>query len=250
MMIAAILWALTQQPNLAARIAAAPDGEVRMSFTARPGMCDGHHSYHSDDGDADVEWASDCDDGPVRVVLVMSAHQPIRLHAYLGGHWRLRPNIVMTDLGDVPSAQAADYLVGLVERMPTHVGREAIFPATMADSGVDVRIWPRLLAVARDESKPEETRKQAVFWIGQAAANATPGLDSLVSDDHVNDGVRESAIFALSQRPRDEGVPILINVAKNNPNSALRRKAMFWLGQTNDPRALALFEEILTGPHR
>ena len=247
----ALLWALTQQPDLASRIAAAPDGEVRMSFTARPGLCDRHHRYRSGDDDSDVEYDEDeCDDGPVRVVLWMSAHEPTRLHVHVGGRWRPRANIVITDLGAVPASAAADYFLGLAERTSTHVGREAIFPATIADSATQVRIWPRLIALARDNSKPTETRKNAVFWLGQAAANATGALDSLVSDNSVDREVRESAIFALSQRPRDEGVPILINVAKNNHDPELRRKAMFWLGQTGDPRAIELFEAILTGKNQ
>lgn len=242
---------LIQQTDLSSRIAAAPDGEVRMTFAARPGICSGHgHGYRTyDDDDVDVEWDNDCDDGPVRLVLWMSAHEPTRLHAYVGGQWRARPNVGITDLGTVSSSAAADYFLGLAEHNPSHVGRDAIFAATIADSATNVRIWPRLLALARDETKHTETRKQAVFWLGQAAANATSGLDSLVSDNRVDREVRESAIFALSQRPRDEGVPILINVAKNNPDPDLRRKAMFWLGQSGDPRALALFEEILTGSH-
>lgn len=59
--------------------------------------------------------------------------------------------------------------------------------------------------------------------------------------------VRESAIFALSQRPRDEGVPILIDIVRTSPEPRLRKSAMFWLGQSGDPRAIALFEELLTG---
>jgi hypothetical protein len=250
MILVAVFWAVTQQGDLAARVAAAPDGEVRMTYAARPGLCDGHHHYRSDDADADVEWDwdDDCNDGPVRMVIWVTAHEPTRLHMHVGGRWRARPGIVITDLGTVSAAQAADYLLGLAEQKDSRVGRDAIFSATIADSATNVRIWPRLLALARNESKPSETRKQAVFWLGQAAANATPGLDSLVSDNHVDREVRESAIFALSQRPRDEGVPILINVAKTNADPELRRKAMFWLGETGDPRALALFEEILTGP--
>jgi HEAT repeat protein len=58
--------------------------------------------------------------------------------------------------------------------------------------------------------------------------------------------VREQALFALSQRPRDEGVPALIRIAKTNKAPELRRKALFWLGQSEDPRALALFEDLLT----
>jgi HEAT repeats len=245
----AFLWALTQPPSdLAQRIAAAPDGEVRMTFAARPGLCDHHHRYISGDDDGDIEYDEDeCNDGPVRAVVWVSAHEPTRLHVHIGGRWRPRANVTITDLGTVSASAAADYFLGLAERKTTHVGHDAIFAATVADSAEQVRIWPRVIAIARDNSKPNETRKNAVFWLGQAAGNATGSLDSLVTDNTVDREVRESAIFALSQRPRDGGVPILINVAKNNHDPELRRKAMFWLGQSGDPRAIELFEAILTG---
>jgi hypothetical protein len=35
-------------------------------------------------------------------------------------------------------------------------------------------------------------------------------------------------------------------VAQGNPDPELRKKALFWLGQSGDPKALALFEELLT----
>jgi HEAT repeat protein len=60
--------------------------------------------------------------------------------------------------------------------------------------------------------------------------------------------VREQAVFALSQRPREEGVPSLIRIAKTHSDPEIRRKAIFWLGQSHDPRALALFEDLLTKP--
>ena len=75
---------------------------------------------------------------------------------------------------------------------------------------------------------------------------ATQGLDSLVSDENGDRDIREHAVFALSQRPKEEGVPILIRIAKTNKDPEIRRRALFWLGQSEDPRALALFEEILT----
>jgi hypothetical protein len=40
-------------------------------------------------------------------------------------------------------------------------------------------------------------------------------------------------------------VPQLIRLAKTNRNPVVREKAMFWLGQSEDPRALAFFEEVL-----
>jgi HEAT repeat protein len=57
--------------------------------------------------------------------------------------------------------------------------------------------------------------------------------------------VKKKAVFALSQMPKDEGVPKLIEVARTNKNAQVRRQAMFWLGQSGDPRALKFFEDIL-----
>ncbi len=57
--------------------------------------------------------------------------------------------------------------------------------------------------------------------------------------------VKKRAVFALSQMPKDEGVPLLINVARTNTNPAVRKQAMFWLGQSKDPRAVEFFAEIL-----
>jgi HEAT repeat protein len=57
--------------------------------------------------------------------------------------------------------------------------------------------------------------------------------------------VKKHAVFALSQLPKEEGVPLLIDVARKNRNPVVRKQAMFWLGQSNDPRALQFFEEVL-----
>jgi hypothetical protein len=35
-------------------------------------------------------------------------------------------------------------------------------------------------------------------------------------------------------------------VAKTNRNPEVRKQAMFWLGQSNDPRALDFFEQVLS----
>jgi HEAT repeat protein len=55
----------------------------------------------------------------------------------------------------------------------------------------------------------------------------------------------KKAVFALSQLPKEEGVPKLIQVAKTNRNPEVRKQAMFWLGQSGDSRALTFFQEVL-----
>ena len=42
-----------------------------------------------------------------------------------------------------------------------------------------------------------------------------------------------------------DGVAKLIQVARTNRNPAVRKQAMFWLGQSKDPRATDFFAEVL-----
>jgi HEAT repeat protein len=227
---------------LARRIQEAGDGTVRLGFAARPGVCGNGHGITIMDGDDDDdEWVSDCERGPVRVSLRMRGGRVSDATTRVGGHWR--SEVTVTDLGLVPARQAADAMLALARGADEEAGDELITAATLADSAV---VWPELLRLARDGKLPVETRKQAVFWLSQAAGEeAARGLDSIVVDDRGDLEVREHAVFALSQRPADEGVPALIRIARGNQNPEIRKKALFWLGQSDDPRALTLFEEIL-----
>jgi HEAT repeat protein len=144
----------------------------------------------------------------------------------------------------VSSREAANFLVSFAQGDRGRMGSKAIFPATMADSA---DVWPALMRIARDPNVPRDTRNQSVFWLGQAAGEAvTAGLTTLVDDNSVDRDVREHAVFALSQRPKNESVPALIKVARSHRDPEIRKKALFWLGQSHDPRALDLFEELLT----
>ncbi len=229
--------------TLARRIAAAGDGTLRLSFAARHGVCgSGEHSITiMNDDDERGEWESDCRPGPVRVSLRVQGGRVAEAHTYVGGHWRA-PAGGTTDLGTVSAPGAAAELLQLAERAGDDA-EDLVTAATLADSAV---VWPALLRLARREDVALETRKQAVFWLGQAAGEAAArGLDSLTEDEHGELEVRKQAVFALSQRPANEGVPALIRVARTSPSGELRKTALFWLGQSEDPRALALFEEIL-----
>lgn len=243
-----------QAQSIASRVAGVKNGVVRMTFAARPDIC-GHANGFSTDKNyergqtstwggresRDVEWDNQCEHGPARLVLDVRDGNVSAVHAYVGGRWRSSSNA--TDLGEVSAADAVDYLLTLAEKSPASIGDDAIFPATIA---AGVTVWPRLISIARNESVPRQTRRNAVFWISQAAGEAaTKGLDDLVVDNSVDRDVREQAVFALSQRPKSEGVPALIRVARTNRDPQIRKKAMFWLGQSNDPRAIELFEEIL-----
>jgi HEAT repeats len=241
--------------SIASKVSRVSNGTVRMSFAVRPGICGSGNSIRHDNGrgstnwgndwnsSRDVEWDNDCSVGPARLVLDRHNGEITDLRFYVGGRWR-PPTSDVVDLGDVSAREAADYLLSIAQSERSRIGEKAIFPSTLADS---VEVWPTLIKIARNSSLPRQTRTQSVFWLGQAAGDAaTKNLSDLVVDNDVDREVREQAVFALSQRPRDEGVPALISVARTNKDPDIRKKALFWLGQSEDPRAIDLFEELLT----
>lgn len=224
--------------SLRDRIDGVSNGTVRLSFSAREGVCGNGNSVNLRRGDE--EWESTCDEGPVRVSLRVRDGRIISARTRVGGRWR--NDAEGTDLGMLPAAEAATTLLALAERGDPG-GDDLVFPAAIADS---VTVWPAMLRIAKAERLPRKTRTSAVFWVAQAAGEAaTAGLAEIVDDTSGDREVREHAVFALSQLPKDTGVPILIQVARSNPDPGLRRKAIFWLGQSEDPRALRFFEEVL-----
>jgi len=91
-----------------------------------------------------------------------------------------------------------------------------------------------------------ESRKKAIFWLGQKAGERSlNALKDTIDSADADTEVQKQAVFAISQRPKDESVPLLIKIAKTHANPAIRKQAIFWLGQTGDERAVDLFKEIL-----
>lgn len=102
-----------------------------------------------------------------------------------------------------------------------------------------------LVRLARTHAAPG-VRGDALFWLAQRAGQKAAALITERIDQDPDTDVKKRAVFALSQLPRDEGVPLLIKVARTNTNPAVRKQAMFWLGQSKDPRAIDFFAEILS----
>lgn len=247
--------------RIADRVAAAPGGVVRFSFAARDGVCGngrtvialdcengacGRRTITMDGWKGDeVEY--DCEPGPVRVSLTVRGGRADRLRTYVGGRWVVpRPGAAVTDLGTVPARDAVQFFLDLALHDSSRTGEEAVFPAVLGDS---VEVWPDLIRLAKNDRVPHRTRRQAVFWLGQAAGDRVTGeLAGLADNETVDRDVKEQAVFALSQQAHAVGIPALIRIARANRDREVRRKALFWLGQSDDPRALALFEELLTKP--
>jgi hypothetical protein len=234
---------------LARRVAQARDGVVSFTFASRPGVCgNGRNLLRDgfDDGYVISEnvqgytrgrrWEDECERGPVRVVASVVGGEVVHLRTYAGPV--VRESDQVTALGDVDVRDATSFLKDLAESGSGRVADQALLPLVLAD---DTPPWPLFLRLARSDTRPKSLRRNASTWLARAAGVKLGLSDREETDD---DKVRESAVFALSQQ-RENAVPQLLTVARTSPHPAARVQALFWLGQTADPRAIDYFAEIL-----
>ena len=146
-------------------------------------------------------------------------------------------------LGNARGQRGFEVVSRVVREDPSDKIREhAVFALTQ---NKDPKALNVVLEVAHNDKSPR-VRGQALFWLAQRAQQKM--AESAISDAIANDPeteVKKKAVFALTQMPSGEGVPLLIQVARTNRNPEVRKQAMFWLGQSKDSRALAFIEEVL-----
>ncbi len=88
-----------------------------------------------------------------------------------------------------------------------------------------------------------ERRGQALFWLAQTQdPRAAAWIGDVISHD-ADRKLREQAVFALSQL--DDAAPRLTNILRTTRFADVRRQALFWLAQSDDPRALDELDAIL-----
>lgn len=133
----------------------------------------------------------------------------------------------------------------LRELFPTVRDRETqekiLFSLSQQESAANTRF---LLDRAKDRTLPTELRKTALFWAGQGGA---PLKDLGEVYDSAGDDIelRKQVVFVLSQRDESEAVDRLIAIARKETDRDLRKNAIFWLGQSGDPKALKFIEELI-----
>jgi hypothetical protein len=241
--------------SLAPRIAAAPEGRVQFNFDARAGVCGNGRTYiqtgpNSFSGSFDDTRRMDaCVAGPVRIVLDRADHEVIALHTYVGP---LSVDPGTTDLGAVRPSEAVDYLLSLARDADGRVGRDAIMPAMLAD---DAAPTSALLQIARDQTRPRETRRGALSWLAQSSAvgaptprSVTEAILEIARDEADNVEVRRSALGVLSRLDQGAGIPSLIELARANlagDRTWLSKESLAALARSGDPRARDFLRNVV-----
>ena len=107
----------------------------------------------------------------------------------------------------------------------------------------DPRVYRWLAGKALDPNERTETRKQALFWLGQGAM-PTPELVALY-DQLTPRELREHFTFVLTQRKDERAVDKLIDIVNHERDKSVRSQALFWLGQSKDPKARAFLRDLI-----
>jgi HEAT repeat protein len=149
-------------------------------------------------------------------------------------------------LGQKRSEENANYLKGLYARVRTDALKEKIIFSLSQQRSFGNAEW--IMNIALDPKESIEMRKHALFWAGQNGGASTESFAALY--DKMSDSeIKEQLIFVLSQRGRDgKAIDKLMDIAKNDKDKELRGKAVFWLGQSRDPRALKYLEDLISKP--
>jgi len=135
----------------------------------------------------------------------------------------------------VSARDAVDYLLGVANRDDGKGAGEAIFATTLADS---VDIAPRLASIAENESRSDEVRGQAIFWLGQTRTDKSGEYLRSLYRKIRDEDVKDKVIFSISQQNDEDSQNWLVDLASNaNESVEMRKKALFWAGQTGTPFA-------------
>ena len=232
--------------SLAQRVDAVRDGAVQFTYPTREGVCGNGRSmlsfapgsYYGSVNVVNGVSTEPCEAGPARVIVSRAGGMTTSIDVFVGPAAAAPPGV--TDIGQVTGQQAHEYLLVQAAQLDGEPGRDAILPAMLAEgAGASAP----LMALARDRSRPLQTRRSAITWIGRVSAapgrqagNAVTALAELAQARDDNPSVREQAVSTLAGLGQGEGVPTLITMTRGE-DSWLAQEAAERLSRSGDPRA-------------
>lgn len=108
------------------------------------------------------------------------------------------------------------------------------------DPGADAMLM-ELLA----DAHPLETRKQAMFWLGNSRGRRGYEVVRDLVKREASGALREHAVFALSQSREPEAVDAIIAVAREDRDAHVRGQALFWLSQMAGEKAAGAIAQAM-----
>jgi hypothetical protein len=230
--------------SLERRVAAVRDGEVEFNYAARAGVCgDGkywmrvdNNSWHGTMNDA--TRMAPCEAGAVRVLLTRSEGITVKLQTFAGP---LQSEPGATNIGRVGTREATTYLLGIAQEVDARTARDAIFPATIADS---TAVTPVLLQIAQSTERARALRSTAISYLASRAdepggigtREAGRRLAVIARDERDNQQIRTQALRSLMRIDAGGGYTALEEIALSASDPWLAGEATKALASSGDPR--------------
>ncbi len=144
-------------------------------------------------------------------------------------------------LGQQRTTENAAFLRGLFVRLESDEMKDKVIFSLSQMKDMGNERW--LLDLAGNERESLEIRKKALFWAGQSGV---PITDLVALYDRTRDvEMRDQLIFVYAQRHEPAALDQLFRIALREPNQELRKKAIFWIGQSRDPRAAQFLADLI-----
>lgn len=144
-------------------------------------------------------------------------------------------------IGEEGEEQSLPFLTELFANLADAELRQQVLFAVSKTHAAGSAEW--LLERARDETESRGVRQQALFW----AAESGLSVDELnaLYEGFDDSGLREYLIWLIAENGGRGSFESLLDIARNDPDSEMRSKAVFWIGESDDPRAAEFILELL-----
>ena len=145
-------------------------------------------------------------------------------------------------LGQRKSDENNAFLRSLYTRLKSDELKDKVIFSLSQRKGMGNEKW--MMDIVTNPREGIEMRKKALFWAGQGGTSIE---ELLPFYEKLNDReMKEQMIFVLSQRRNSApAMDKLFDIAKNDKDPELRKKAIFWLGQSRDPRVQQFLLDII-----
>ena len=144
-------------------------------------------------------------------------------------------------LGQRSAPENNDFLRNLYGRLSSEELKDKVIFSLSQRRNQGNEKW--MMDIVTNTRESVEMRKKALFWAGQGGvdvAELIPFYTRLPDRE-----LKEQMIFVLSQRKSTAAVDKLLDIAKNDRDPELRKKAIFWLGQSRDPRVQQFLLDLI-----
>ena len=106
--------------------------------------------------------------------------------------------------------------------------------------GPETTKW--LTSVVADPKEAMDMRKDALFHLATRKGTTE---DLIAVYDRLAPPMRKEMLFHISNRHDAASLDKLISIAKSDPTPEIRKDALFYVGQSKDPKALKALEDIV-----